>query len=210
MTQISLLASQRGAHVVRDPQERHYTPLQLANNCAQLLVQLWGTPARVVEPSVGGGGFVRAFQAQVASVELYGCDIDTGAEGLELLDHPHSGRGLGTLEYLDRYGELLADAWFAGNPPFSLATEHIRAILHHARRLAFVLPADVSTRATGTGWPDLFRDHPARAFPIDGRPWPQNCREVALHVWDDDAPAAGCLILPHQRIPLNGPLELVA
>lgn len=204
--QITMLRSNAGDHVVRDPLERHYTPPNLARNVLQLLAVEWGRLTRLFEPSVGGGAFIRESRKLWPGIDLFGCDLDTGCDGAHLLGKERF-EGDGTLETLHKHRERLTGMPAVGNPPFTLATEHVRALLPVTGRVAFILPSDVVTRSLGTDWGQLYQDHPCRVFVIQGRPFGDKTRECALYVWDEHAPPEGVTIMM-RRIPLYGPLEL--
>ncbi len=65
----------------RDPLDRYYTPDALAEACLLAMDEsLWGyAPARVLEPYVGGGAFLRAARRLWPRVQVEGCDVDSDA-----------------------------------------------------------------------------------------------------------------------------------
>lgn len=208
MTQCTFLRPNAGDHVQRDPLERHYTPPNLASNVLQLLAIEWGPLERMFETAVGGAAFIREAIRLFPGIELFGCDIDLGCDGAQLLGEDRF-EGEGTLETLHLHRERLTGMPAVGNPPFSLATEHVRALIPVCGRVAFILPSDVATRSMNTEWGQLFRDHPCRLFVIQGRPFGDKTRECALYVWDEHAPPEGVTIMM-RRIPLHGPLEIAS
>lgn len=191
--------------LVRDPLERHYTPIGLAELAVARLCELWPTPSALVEPSVGGGAFLSAMLERWVGARSLACDLDPNAGGLE-----HADRGdwadaglwlaeLAELEALDRC------AWVVGNPPFSQAQSHIRAARRNGLPLvAFILPGDLPARAASTGWPGLFAEHPCDVYPVDGRPWPRNVREVGLYVWGMATHRSGALYHTGDRLRWGG------
>lgn len=182
MTQLSLVASATtgptGAH---DPLDRFYTPQALADAVVDRL-----SPAAlswVVEPSCGGGAFVRALQRRGCLV--LGCDLDPEADGLRRSDLAWAG----ALESFP--GSAGPLAWAIGNPPFGsdpdyLGLQHARICLKHAPSVALILPW------SWLGLPPAMaclRDAPVpdEVWPIHPRPWGDHLRESAVWVWRERA-----------------------
>jgi len=182
---------------VRDPLERHYTPLGLADACVERLriVRRCCPPTMLVEPGVGGGAFVRSVRRLYQHAEVVGVDIDPQAEGLRICDRAVVG------DWLDDGGrqiELLTDrhaanggvVWVVGNPAFSTAPQWIRRALEmEVELVASILPIGILEHAGD--WLRLLVDHPPDVwYPILGRPWPRNTRGTGLFCWERE-PGAG-------------------
>lgn len=167
--------ARREAH---DDLERFYTPEKLASACVRLLVdEMDGVPPVAVEPSAGGGAFVRALRA--AGVEaITGIDVDEHAAGLELCD-----RSL-VMDVLRMHAGVWGDTSdvraVVGNPPFGDASEHIPILreVFPMAWLGFILP--IENQTVGYWQPVL--SELAGIAPIVGRPWPV-VRGVAFYVW---------------------------
>lgn len=114
----------KGSVQGRDPLDRYYTPQALADALVPVL-PIDG--ATVIEPSCGGGAFVRALLRQGCTV--YAQDVDPEAEGLRLADAHRVAPWEITLP-----DEWLAVDWVVGNPPYMHAEEHIRLALARASR----------------------------------------------------------------------------
>jgi len=77
--------------------DAYYTPDALAAACvARCGIGMY---AGVVEPSVGGGAWVRALRAGVLGVHVTGIDIDPEAAGLLACNVSRTGGGSDTAEY---------------------------------------------------------------------------------------------------------------
>lgn len=149
--------------------DRYYTDDAVALRLVRLLDIT--DRATIIEPSVGGGAFVRAIdRCAVLWSEIIACDIDPNASGLT---HPLVSRVVGdfaafTLADFQRStGEVRAD-WVVGNPPYSHAEAHIRHALTLAPRCAFLLRLAFleSTKRVA-----FWRDHqPARVYVLAQRP----------------------------------------
>lgn len=165
----------------RDELERFYTPDRLAALCLERVQasRRWPTDqrrvARVVEPSCGGGAFVRAARERWPFATVNGFDVDPEAVGLELAD---DGQAVDFLEVEPGECDVVV-----GNPPFGPALEHVRrALAWQPYAVAFILPL---ARLEGTkGWGAFLDEHPPEAVhPIAGRPWPDVVRGCGLWVW---------------------------
>lgn len=171
------------ASVPHDPLDRHYTPQALADAIVQ---RLWrrgalGTDSHVVEPSAGGGAFVRAaLRAGVASVTAI--DVDPDAAGLALATLACPGA-----DWLSLAPDVEADV-VVGNPPFGgppdyLGLQHALAAVSVARfAVALILPW--SWLGTPTPRRMLGERPPSEVWPIGRRPWPRSVRETAVWVWE--------------------------
>ena len=70
----------------RDTHDRYYTPRYVAESFTRWLRV--PPAAAVLEPSVGGGAWVRALREGGHHGMITGVDIDDHAAGLNLVDHP--------------------------------------------------------------------------------------------------------------------------
>lgn len=107
----------------RRKNDAYYTPDALALAITRAVSHAIETPRLVVEPSVGGGAFVRAARAVWPGVPVLGIDIDPDAPGLALCDEAIVGDWLTApfsrgLAYCD-------DALVIGNPPFARETGRV-------------------------------------------------------------------------------------
>lgn len=179
---------------VGDPLGRMYTPQPLAEACLRrvLMRAAIGTGHTVVEPSVGGGAFVRAMRAAKPKAKLVGVDVDPDARGFELVDDAYHMDTI-TWSIAHRMAGRPADL-VIGNPPFGDALEHVEALLElRPFRLALILPLD---RLGRQGWRDVLYGVPVEGMvlrelhPILPRPWGEHVREVALFVWGHNQPPA--------------------
>jgi hypothetical protein len=117
--------------------DRYYTPDPLA---AALVTLLPIRPLSVViEPSVGGGAWVRAVRAHQPGATIVGVDLDPAARGLDLVDHAHVGSWPDIADDVVRVAVGSRPFWVVGNPPYSEALEHVEAALPHADGVAFLL-----------------------------------------------------------------------
>jgi len=113
--------------------DAYYTPPLLADCLVDLLyLPIWsawlGRKSRVLEPSAGGGAFVRALRRR--GTPVHALDVDPTAPGL----HEATTHAVG--DFLGWQGE--AD-WVVGNPPYSDAEAHVRHALSISPRVAFLL-----------------------------------------------------------------------
>lgn len=174
-----------------DALHRFYTPDRLASAVVDRLAP--AALSWVLEPSCGGGAFVRALQRRGCLV--VGCDLDPEAVGLQRVDLAWPG----SLEsFPGSYDPL---GWAVGNPPFGgpsddddeqpyVGAHHALICLQHAPRVGLILPA---------AWA-LFEGHgrvpspmqtwraagarPVRVSAIAGRAWGDHLREAALFEWE--------------------------
>jgi hypothetical protein len=98
--------------------DAYYTPDKLAWACVKTLVTSIETPQIVVEPSVGGGAFVRAVRACWPTAHISGYDIDPNVAGALSCD-----------DFYNTSWTTLAPTvqpdLIIGNPPYSEAQEHV-------------------------------------------------------------------------------------
>jgi hypothetical protein len=114
-----------GEVCVRKTLDAYYTPDDVALRCVRSLGVncVHGTPRTVVEPSVGGGAFVRAVRTVWPTSCVVGCDIDPNAPGLDACDLRHTGDWL---QYNATIGTSLGISLvIVGNPPYADAEAHI-------------------------------------------------------------------------------------
>jgi hypothetical protein len=107
----------------RRPLDAYYTPDDVAARCVAVIPG--GVRGLLVwEPSVGGGAFLRALEANGAQVWTSDINPEIGARvtGDALAIHPPP-----------------ETAWTIGNPPFSDAEAHVRHALSRTPGVAFLL-----------------------------------------------------------------------
>lgn len=165
---------------VGDPHGRAYTPDDLAHAAVERVGALLGfSPSVVVEPSAGGGAFVRAARERWPDALLIGVDLLATAEGLDACDVAHVGDWTDPGLSLFTRPELTI-----GNPPFTegVAVDHVGAALSRGGALALVLPW--SFFGGVKRWDRLHGEwRPHQVIPITPRPWGHLVRETALYVW---------------------------
>lgn len=174
---------------VGDELDRCYTPQTLADAIvARVDAVLLEPPKLVIEPSCGGGAFVRAIRGCWPDARIIGCDIDPDAIGLGLVDDARVGDWPSFAACIPQADIVI------GNPPFT-GDEGIRQVLASREGqpgaiLSMVLPlAYVGVKR----WLRLVEHpHPRNSLaPIVGRPWPDKLRETANYVWPGRLSAPG-------------------
>ncbi len=118
-----------GTHLVDIDFEHYATPTDLAEAIVRQAIVLLGPWNTVVEPSAGGGGFVRACRKLLPACHLQAVEVrgeEVGQLFLAGADDVHLGDWL---EYA--YGKEWPKhvSLVIGNPPFSLAQKHAQAVL---------------------------------------------------------------------------------
>ncbi len=174
----------------RDPLDRYYTPPALAGLVCDLLPGLSTAP--VLEAAAGGGSFITA--AQRRDAEVWSCDLDPAAPGLDDADRV-LGRGVDFLELPPPADPV---GWCPGNPEFARALQHVQhALRWTALGVAWILRWDFWG---SNGRRAFWRDHPpVVACPLSPRvPFDQawlppaeraakksatDMREYGLFVW---------------------------
>lgn len=146
----------------RRPLDQYDTPDALALACCKALREnLIAEPLRILEPSCGGGSFLRAVNQTWPEADLFGGDVEPRCEG--------PGRVI-RCDFLDS-DLLFGNALLLGNPPFALAEEFVRRAFECVREggvVAFLLRLSF---LAGRGRAALYREHPLAAlWPIAGRP----------------------------------------
>lgn len=175
----------------RSKADQYLTPQEVADACCARLVEDGWVRRRslVLEPSAGTGAFVRAAARIFAPAYLHANEpfltMDPDAV-------PEKGKGTLTLQCFEELSKQHPDLGpydsVIGNPPFSLAEEHIRiahSMLAVGGVLAFVLRLNFlgSTKRAG-----LWHDHPPDAiYTLEPRPsftgGGNDSTEYALFVW---------------------------
>lgn len=161
-------AKAKGKSASKDPLDRYYTPPGLARVLVGAVADLYPgpPPARVIEPSVGGGAWLPAIRSEWPAAHILAVDLDPAATGLASAD-----AGIAA-DLLSIPVEVVREAGgidlAIGNPPFSHAIRHTHHLLQLVRPgglVALLLPATVGHLA---GWLSL--PLPEREVPVQGRP----------------------------------------
>lgn len=114
----------------RRKNDAYYTPDDLAAKLVYLLSARLLPGCRVLEPSAGGGAFVRALLPYERVCSIHALDVDPDAPALSM---PGTNKN-----YMTSCADFLNlpvrnfPHWVIGNPPFEDAEKHVR----HAMRLA--------------------------------------------------------------------------
>ena len=155
------LDAERGVENGREVYDAYWTPSKAAEACTRALADLWtelgiARPDAILEPSVGGGAWVRAFRKVWGTQpKVYGADLDPHAPGLadHRLDQAWPGQDY--LTWTDRPSVSLT----AGNPPYSDIQPWLDEPLTHSSWVAWLL------RGTALGSKkrrDWYKAHPPR------------------------------------------------
>lgn len=182
-----------GLGPVGDELGRCFTPLPLAQAVVDAVE--WddnaeGLLTTVLEPSVGGGAFVRAARHRWPLARILGVDIDPRAEAFELglVDRGEVGDFPTVARFWDRieFGAGGRPDLIVGNPPFGKAVgidvtiAHVHACLDLAQVVALVLPLPY---LCGHEFDAIWRRQRPAIVRVIGRPWPTRLREVAVFEW---------------------------
>lgn len=182
---------------VADPSGAIYTPDSLALAIARHVAPLAspaGTAVRVLEPSVGGGAFVRAarqvWPGASASITT-GVDADPSAAGLSMVELPKVGDWPEVARSLTgpRFDVCLMNPPFGDAVGMAVTVAHVRAAIEASNLTACILPCPYLTGAEfhdGAGKRHggvLAKHPPARVLRVVDRPWPAVLREVLVFVW---------------------------
>lgn len=179
--------------VPHDELDRHYTPQALADAIVDRLVSRGhiGNGCHAIEPSAGGGAFVRALHRHRITVTAV--DVDPEAVGLQIADLAFPG----DWPAYARVSHASADAVVGnvpfGGPPDYLGIQHALASLPVARSaVALILPWSW----LGTPLPRrlLAGRMPCEVWPIAKRPWPRSVRETGVWFWDRMTPRTRTLV----------------
>ncbi len=139
-----------------------YTPLSRAHAIVRSLLPDLGENPLVCDPHAGGGAFLRTFEAHGLSYRAR--EIDPAAVALLRAQGLDCEEG----DFL-RMVRPLCDLSFIGNPPFSLAVEHLLfALSWRPRMVAWILPAGWGSRMGRPGQeiPREVFHHPRYDCPI--------------------------------------------
>lgn len=162
---------------IGDPLDRCYTPQTLADAVVDWVAGLLPRkPGVILEPSVGGGAFVRACRRRWPGAWIMAADIDPRARGLGAADESRVGD----------YAEVDAGWWsrspelVVGNPPFDHAVAHWTA---GPRVWPWVWQSMILPWAyfgVGAWQLPLQETRPSHARAVKGRPWPKRVRETGV------------------------------
>jgi hypothetical protein len=163
--------------------DKYYTRDEVASTCLGDFLPLVSETASLIEPSAGGGSFIRA--AQAVGRTITGFDIlpeDTGIIQLDFLADD-------IRDHID-----IEDAVFVGNPPFGkkgvLAIQFINKCLELCGTVGFVLPIQFrkwSAQSKIIKGASLImdKDLPEEAFSFNGKPYALRC---SFQVWSTQHP----------------------
>ena len=141
-----------------------YTPVERAAAIVRSLLPDLGANPLVCDPHAGGGAFLRAFRD--AGLSYRAREIDPAAVRLLHAQDLDCEEG----DFLDMVRPR-CDLSFIGNPPFSLAVEHLLfALSWRPRMVAWILPAGWGSR---TGRPG--QQNPREVFESEGYGCPVIC-----------------------------------
>jgi hypothetical protein len=163
--------------VPRDPLDRYYTPDRVASGIVTALytdgfITLGST---ILEPSEGGGAFVRAVRVHRPYATIVGVDIDPTRPGMLGTKHvPISSRGRYPQNGLTYHetADFLSDSCRSrvieydlaiGNPPYRRAEKFVRACLPIARQTVFLLRLGFLASAKRKAF---FQEHPPSSVHI--------------------------------------------
>lgn len=146
--------------------DAYYTPDDVAARLVRVLDLT--DDSVIVEPSAGGGAFVRAIWARhLTNVAIFGCDVNKDAAGLALCSD-HMACDFTSLDAATVDALIAPADWVIGNPPFTHAEAHVRHALTLAPRCAFLLRLAFLESAKRV---DFWRDHqPAVVYVLANRP----------------------------------------
>jgi hypothetical protein len=180
-----------------DALDRFYTPQRLADAIVFWLARdvLDRAPDVVIEPSVGGGAFVRSVRKRWPDACVFGCDIDPSAAGLSLCDWARAGDWV--YEAPTIMAGLLGPVLVLGNAPFDDAISHWLAApgaCEGSLVQALIMPHSCPGVAV---WQQPFRDaKPRLVRPILGRPWQDSVRETAVYCYESRHRGGTELVFP--------------
>ena len=186
--------SERAKRLVNDA---YYSPEALALECCKRLAHLIPTPATILEPTAGGGAFVKAARAAWPGAMIEAEDVDPSCEA--------PCRAAGAHVFLKaRPLEENSSTQFrliVGNPPYQDVEEHVRKALARLRwrahaafllRLSFLEPTRKRLDLPAWRW----------ALPVAGRArfradrnGSDNVGSVLL-VWENGHTGAGEWLAP--------------
>jgi hypothetical protein len=179
-----------------DPLDRYYTQRSTVVAICDLLWARHGLSdtADCIEPSCGSGEFVIELHKRTIG-NVWACDVDPGAAGLDLADQKYLG------DWCEASAGLVSQGigfdLAVGNPPYGgpaegrgrepgdpayLGLHHALSAMDVAPVVAFILPW--SWLATPLAMKQLRGRDPAWVYRFASRPFPK-LREAALWVWDE-------------------------
>jgi hypothetical protein len=169
-----------------------YTPPSRAAAIVRALLPDLGANPLVCDPHAGGGAFLRAFRD--AGLSYRAREIDPAAVRLLHAQDLDCEEG----DFLDMVRPR-CDLSFIGNPPFSLAVEHLLfALSWRPRMVAWILPAGFGSRighplavfeTEGYGCPVICPMEGRDAYGGPGRSADRSGQtDTALHVWSRKDP----------------------
>lgn len=170
------LFPEHGHGDVGDDLDRFYTPDKLALAVVHRVAnRLSEPPKTVLEPSVGGGSFVRAVRKVWPEATVTGFDMDPMARGLALCDHAV----VGDFEFAEAEQHDL----LVGNPPFGNIREHLPRAISLGAAVALIMPWSLlgGVETWEQMWVEVGKPH--EVWPVMGRPWQKNIRETAAYFW---------------------------
>lgn len=177
---------------IGDALDRCYTPDRLADAVVAALPWLVGV-GRIIEPSAGGGAFVRAVRKRHPDALIHGIDLDPEAPARDRCDW------WTTCSWTDVDLRSWLPDLIIGNPPFGEALAHVEhALTYTSAVVALILP--LAYLGVQEWAPLLDRRPPTILRPILGRPWPDRVRETAVYQWQPagDQP---CRVVPLRGYP---------
>jgi len=144
--------------------DAYYTPDDVAARCvASLPDDALDLRVRwAMEPSVGGGAFVRALRGRAPDVQVFGVDLDPRAAGLIACD----------MCTAEDFAHLTIDdsvprPWLVlGNPPYGAAEAHIRRALEVVQKGGYVGFLLRLAMLESEKRRPLWRDHPPFAVHV--------------------------------------------
>lgn len=192
--------------MARQRHDLYPTPENVAWVVTEAIHKLYPNKTCIVEPSAGNGVFVRHARAYWPSAKIYAVEINeehmapllaAGAD--EVYIEPFE-------SWISRYNWDFFNSIFLGNPPFSLAQEHIGLMLDyalHGTPLAFLLKMNFlcSRKRAESFWP---RGQLRYIIPFDTRPSfvkgekaDNDTNEYALMVWEVGYEGDAVIKFPH-------------
>ena len=163
--------------------DKYYTKDEIASSCLVAFLPLISDDSKLVEPSAGGGAFIRA--ANSVGREIIGFDILPEYPGIIKLDFIKDK----IKDHID-----LDHTVFVGNPPFgrkgALAIQFINKCLELSGIVGFILPIQfrkwsAQSKIIKGASLILDLDLPEEAFTIEGKGYALRC---SFQVWSINHP----------------------
>lgn len=163
--------------------DKYYTKDEVAIDCLEEFLPLVDNHTKLIEPSAGGGSFIRA--AVAAGREITGFDILPEYDGVIELDFLSND----IKSHVD-----INNVAFIGNPPFGkkggLAIQFINKCLKYSGTVGFILPLqfrkwsaqkqiNVNARLI------IDKDLDSESFEFNGKPYKVRC---SFQVWSTEHP----------------------